>query len=185
MEHPAVDAHGRHAEQQQQDSGSQHAASPEPKPRGVHTAATDKADAVVSLREAMHAVHEHNQSQHVKTRVKRLDKGTKAYIDGMLRRAQHRTWCQAHGKTLPPPKLSPVILRVIREWFDLVDDDGSGTLEHHELLAALQVGTGVLHVIRMTMQPTYANVCCSAVIAAVPLSIPCRMLNSVTSGLHA
>jgi Ca2+-binding EF-hand superfamily protein len=30
-------------------------------------------------------------------------------------------------------------LKVIREWFDLVDDDGSGTLEHHELLAALQV----------------------------------------------
>lgn len=29
--------------------------------------------------------------------------------------------------------------RVIKEWFLLVDDDGSGTLEHHELLAALQV----------------------------------------------
>jgi Ca2+-binding EF-hand superfamily protein len=28
---------------------------------------------------------------------------------------------------------------VIKEWFLLVDDDGSGTLEHHELLAALQV----------------------------------------------
>lgn len=26
--------------------------------------------------------------------------------------------------------------------FDLVDDDGSGTLEHHELMAALQVGLG-------------------------------------------
>lgn len=31
------------------------------------------------------------------------------------------------------------IQRVIKEWFQLVDDDGSGTLEHHELLAALQV----------------------------------------------
>lgn len=61
------------------------------------------------------------------------------YIDGMLRRSQHRSWCLTHGKTLPPPRLHPVILRVIREWFDLVDDDGSGTLEHHELLAALQV----------------------------------------------
>lgn len=41
--------------------------------------------------------------------------------------------------TLPhtPP---PPIQRVIKEWFQLVDDDGSGTLEHHELLAALQVG---------------------------------------------
>lgn len=29
--------------------------------------------------------------------------------------------------------------RVIKEWFALVDDDGSGTLEHHELLGALQV----------------------------------------------
>jgi hypothetical protein len=59
----------------------------------------------------------------------------------MLRRAEHRAWCLRHGKTLPPPRLHPVILKVIREWFDLVDDDGSGTLEHHELLAALQVGT--------------------------------------------
>jgi hypothetical protein len=57
----------------------------------------------------------------------------------MLRRAEHRAWCLRHGKTLPPPRLHPVILKVIREWFDLVDDDGSGTLEHHELLAALQV----------------------------------------------
>ncbi|KAF6255340.1 hypothetical protein COO60DRAFT_1627563 [Scenedesmus sp. NREL 46B-D3] len=72
------------------------------------------------------------------TRVKRLDKATKSYIKGMLRRAEHRAWCLRHGKTLPPPRLHPVILKVIREWFDLVDDDGSGTLEHHELLAALQ-----------------------------------------------
>lgn len=61
------------------------------------------------------------------------------YIEGMLRRAEHRAWCLRHGKTLPPPRLHPVIVKVIREWFDLVDDDGSGTLEHHELLAALQV----------------------------------------------
>jgi hypothetical protein len=57
----------------------------------------------------------------------------------MLRRAEHRAWCLRHGKMLPPPRLHPVILKVIHEWFDLVDDDGSGTLEHHELLAALQV----------------------------------------------
>jgi hypothetical protein len=63
-----------------------------------------------------------------------------SYIEGMLRRAEHRAWCLRHGKTLPPPRLHPVILKVIREWFDLVDDDGSGTLEHHELLGALQVG---------------------------------------------
>jgi hypothetical protein len=63
-----------------------------------------------------------------------------SYIEGMLRRADHRAWCLRHGKTLPPPRLHPVILKVIREWFDLVDDDGSGTLEHHELMAALQVG---------------------------------------------
>jgi hypothetical protein len=63
-----------------------------------------------------------------------------SYIEGMLRRADHRAWCLRHGKMLPPPRLHPVILKVIREWFDLVDDDGSGTLEHHELMAALQVG---------------------------------------------
>jgi hypothetical protein len=37
------------------------------------------------------------------------------------------------------PLLHSCMQRVIKEWFQLVDDDGSGTLEHHELLAALQV----------------------------------------------
>lgn len=37
------------------------------------------------------------------------------------------------------PLLRSCMQRVIKEWFQLVDDDGSGTLEHHELLAALQV----------------------------------------------
>lgn len=36
-------------------------------------------------------------------------------------------------------KLHPAVTRVIAEWFELVDDDGSRTLEHHELLAALKV----------------------------------------------
>jgi hypothetical protein len=64
-----------------------------------------------------------------------------AYITALLRRSQDRAWAAAHGRLLAPPQLSPVIVRTIREWFELVDDDGSGTLEHHELLTALQVGT--------------------------------------------
>lgn len=38
-----------------------------------------------------------------------------------------------------PPQLHPAILRTIRQWFELVDEDGSETLEHHELQAALEV----------------------------------------------
>jgi hypothetical protein len=58
-----------------------------------------------------------------------------------LLQAQYRRWCESHGKLMRPPKLSAYIQATVRMWFDLVDDDGSGTLEHHELMAALQVGT--------------------------------------------
>ena len=57
----------------------------------------------------------------------------------VLLHAQYQRWCEAHGKLMRPPKLHPAIYRTVREWFELVDDDGSGTLEHHELVAALQV----------------------------------------------
>jgi hypothetical protein len=59
-----------------------------------------------------------------------------------LLRAQYRRWCEIHGKLMRPPKLSNYIRATVRMWFELVDDDGSGTLEHHELMGALQVGAG-------------------------------------------
>lgn len=56
--------------------------------------------------------------------------------------AQRVYHCSGTAQQLCPFVLFQSVQRVIKEWFALVDDDGSGTLEHHELLAALQVGLG-------------------------------------------
>lgn len=56
-----------------------------------------------------------------------------------LTQYQARDWCQAHGRQLPPPPLTENIERTIKEWFDLVDDDGTGMLSHEELAAAMSV----------------------------------------------
>lgn len=56
--------------------------------------------------------------------------------------AHNRHWLKTHGKNVKAQKLHPAVMRVIAEWFDLVDEDGSRTLEHHELLAALKVRPG-------------------------------------------
>lgn len=61
-------------------------------------------------------------------------------LRAQLHRANSKSWARTRGKYLHPLKLHPAIQRTIREWFELVDDDGSGTLEHHELMSALQVG---------------------------------------------
>ena len=49
--------------------------------------------------------------------------------------------CLLHPSTLKvaPPPLSPAVDTLIREWFSLVDDDGSGELTARELAAALKV----------------------------------------------
>ncbi len=54
-----------------------------------------------------------------------------------------KSWLHHHGYVVKADKLHPAVMRVIAEWFDLVDEDGSRTLEHHELLAALKVGSRV------------------------------------------
>jgi hypothetical protein len=51
-----------------------------------------------------------------------------------------KSWLHKHGAVVKADKLHPAVTRIIAEWFDLVDEDGSRTLEHHELLAALKVG---------------------------------------------
>ena len=43
---------------------------------------------------------------------------------------------------VPPPPLSSRMEGLIREWFQLVDDDGSGALNTNELGAALKVWIG-------------------------------------------
>jgi len=72
---------------------------------------------------------------------RRLDRDVQEHVSELMRQANTRWWAGLHGKNLPPPRLHPAILRTISEWFQLVDDDSSGTLEHHELMAALQVSS--------------------------------------------
>ncbi|KAG2484356.1 hypothetical protein HYH03_016775 [Edaphochlamys debaryana] len=52
--------------------------------------------------------------------------------------AEARDWCLAHRRQLNPLPLPEAIEHRIRQWFDLVDDDGSGALDASELEFALK-----------------------------------------------
>ena len=57
----------------------------------------------------------------------------------VLRQHAVKDWCRLHGRPPPPPDLPETQHDAVREWFDLVDDDGSGSLDRSELTAAFQV----------------------------------------------
>ncbi|GLI60537.1 hypothetical protein VaNZ11_002684 [Volvox africanus] len=71
-------------------------------------------------------------------RLAHLDSSTKARVSRSVQTAQVKSWLHAHGYVVKAEKLHPAVARVIEEWFQLVDEDNSRTLEHHELLAALK-----------------------------------------------
>lgn len=56
-----------------------------------------------------------------------------------LLQIQTKQWLAAHDKRLPLPPLSPKVLAFIKEWYYLVDTDGSGELSLDEVAAAMQV----------------------------------------------
>lgn len=56
-----------------------------------------------------------------------------------IRDLEAKSWSQGRGKKVTLPSLHPSIQVVIREWFELVDENGSGTLDKQELTAALKV----------------------------------------------
>ncbi|KAK9823484.1 hypothetical protein WJX72_003079 [[Myrmecia] bisecta] len=47
-------------------------------------------------------------------------------------------WMCRRGHPLPPPPLDSNEKQVLRDWFEAVDEDGSGTLEYSELAEALK-----------------------------------------------
>ena len=49
-----------------------------------------------------------------------------------------RRWSETRGKQLPPPPVGESIMKLVEEWFSLVDDDGSGQLDETELALALK-----------------------------------------------
>lgn len=57
----------------------------------------------------------------------------------VLYQSQRKQWIQDHGKHWVPPPLHPALRKMILKWFQLVDEDGSNTLEFSELSAALKV----------------------------------------------
>ncbi|EFJ40760.1 hypothetical protein VOLCADRAFT_119867 [Volvox carteri f. nagariensis] len=67
-----------------------------------------------------------------------LDGDTKAKVSRSVQTAHVKEWLHAHGYVVKADKLHPAVSRVIEEWFQLVDDDNSRTLEHDELLSALK-----------------------------------------------
>lgn len=56
-----------------------------------------------------------------------------------------RHWAQQHKLCLPQAPLPQPVLDVIEEWFFLVDDDGSGSLDAEELEAAFTVRPPSVH----------------------------------------
>ena len=56
-----------------------------------------------------------------------------------LLQAQTKQWLATRAKRLPLPPLSPKVLAFIREWYYLVDTDGSGELSLDEVAAAMKV----------------------------------------------
>lgn len=52
---------------------------------------------------------------------------------------QTKQWLATHAKRLPLPPLSPKVLAFVREWYYLVDTDGSGELSLDEVAAAMKV----------------------------------------------
>jgi len=57
-----------------------------------------------------------------------------------LLQVQTKQWLAAHDKRLPLPPLSPKVMAFIKEWYFLVDTDGSGELSLDEVAAAMTVG---------------------------------------------
>ncbi|KAL6757574.1 hypothetical protein V8C86DRAFT_2622690 [Haematococcus lacustris] len=55
-----------------------------------------------------------------------------------VQRQQCKDWFLARGKIPPAGPMHPAVQHMISEWFNAVDDDGSRTLEHEELMAALK-----------------------------------------------
>ncbi|DBA86770.1 hypothetical protein WJX77_009529 [Trebouxia sp. C0004] len=61
-----------------------------------------------------------------------------------LLQAQTKQWLAARDKRLPLPPLSPKVLAFIKEWYFLVDTDGSGELSLDEVAAAMRA-SGIPH----------------------------------------
>ncbi|DBA84227.1 TPA: hypothetical protein ACH3X2_006292 [Trebouxia sp. C0005] len=64
-----------------------------------------------------------------------------------LLQAQTKQWLAARDKRLPLPPLSPKVLAFIKEWYFLVDTDGSGELSLDEVAAAMRA-SGIPHTIQ-------------------------------------
>ncbi|KAL0055011.1 hypothetical protein WJX82_005741 [Trebouxia sp. C0006] len=61
-----------------------------------------------------------------------------------LLQAQTKQWLAVREKRLPLPPLSPKVLAFIKEWYFLVDTDGSGELSLDEVAAAMRA-SGIPH----------------------------------------
>ncbi|KXZ55154.1 hypothetical protein GPECTOR_3g302 [Gonium pectorale] len=65
-------------------------------------------------------------------------RGPEAKVSRSVQTSHVKSWLHSHGYVVKADKLHPAVTRVIAEWFRLVDEDNSRTLEAHELLAALK-----------------------------------------------
>lgn len=80
-------------------------------------------------------------------------------LEQKLSKWQAREWFKSRRLTPPAPPLHPAIKRVIREWFDLVDDDGGGTLDYSELeqVRTLSYASAYLYLYHLSMSSSFIS----------------------------
>lgn len=66
-------------------------------------------------------------------------------LNTVVQDRNNKEWFDKRDKQAKTVHLPAFVNRLIAEWFELVDDDGSRTLEHEELLAALKVSRHLQH----------------------------------------
>ncbi|GIM06750.1 hypothetical protein Vretimale_11004, partial [Volvox reticuliferus] len=111
---------------------------PGPAMESIKTYAKERAPEVLwseRLRSAKLMARSTGQTVTVKGR---MDRKRRRDLARKIQKWDNREWFATRKRTPPAPPLHPAVARVIEQWFALVDDDGSGTLDHSELLGALR-----------------------------------------------
>ncbi|GAX83433.1 hypothetical protein CEUSTIGMA_g10858.t1 [Chlamydomonas eustigma] len=70
--------------------------------------------------------------------LQQVEKSAHLEREKLLIRNDYRRWAESHGVMLAPPPLKRNLEMLIKEWFELVDEDDSGALDLEELATALK-----------------------------------------------
>ncbi|KAG2426108.1 hypothetical protein HYH02_014863 [Chlamydomonas schloesseri] len=104
----------------------------------IKSYAHERAPEVVWSERVKHAKRVARQTGQTVTVRGRLEPKKRRELARKIQKWDNREWFNSRKRAPPAPPLHPAVERVIEQWFQLVDDDGGGTLDREELLTALQ-----------------------------------------------